>query len=133
MYDKLVAQVNSIDNSGFVLKTKYETHKSDLEKKMPDTSRLVKKSDYVKITDIENKILSLSGLAINAALTAVENKVPYVSSLVKKTDYNAKVNKIEEKLLIVIAIDILLLQNLISLRSFWSKISVSKFNNKDRF
>ena len=85
---------------------------------MPDTSRLVKKSDYVKITDIENKILSLSGLAINAALTAVENKVPYVSSLVKKTDYNAKVNKIEEKLLIVIAIDILLLQNLISLRSF---------------
>ena len=72
---------------------------------MPDTSRLVKKSDYVKITDIENKILSLSGLAINAALTAVENKVPYVSSLVKKTDYNAKVNKIEEKLLIVIAID----------------------------
>ena len=85
---------------------------------MPDTSRLVKKSDYVKITDIENKILSLSGLAINAALTAVENKVPYVSSLVKKTDYNAKVNKIEEILLIIIAIDILLLQNLISLRSF---------------
>ena len=30
--DKLVAKVNSIDSSGFVLKTKYKTHKSDLEK-----------------------------------------------------------------------------------------------------
>ena len=95
MYNKLVAQVNSIDNSGFVLKTKYETHKSDLEKKMPDTSRLVKKSDYVKITDIENKILSLSGLAINAALTAVENKVPYVSSLVKKQIIMQKLIKLK--------------------------------------
>ena len=30
-YDKLVAKVNNIDTSGFVLKTKYETDKSDLE------------------------------------------------------------------------------------------------------
>ena len=33
MYDKLVAEVNSIATSGFVLKTKYGTDKSDLEKK----------------------------------------------------------------------------------------------------
>ena len=33
MYDKLVAKVNNIDTSGFVLKTKYETDKSDLEQK----------------------------------------------------------------------------------------------------
>ena len=33
MYDKLVAKVNNIDTSGFVLKTKYETDKSDLELK----------------------------------------------------------------------------------------------------
>ena len=45
MYDKLVAKVNKIDTSGFVLKTKYDTDKSDLEKeisdadtKIPDTS-----------------------------------------------------------------------------------------------
>ena len=33
MYDKLVAKVNCIATSGFVLKTKYGTDKSDLEKK----------------------------------------------------------------------------------------------------
>ena len=43
VYDKLVAKVNSIDTSGFVLKTKYETDKSELENKIPDTSGLVKK------------------------------------------------------------------------------------------
>ena len=32
VYDKLVTKVNAIDNCGFVLKTKYDTHISDLEK-----------------------------------------------------------------------------------------------------
>ena len=32
VYDKLVAKVNNIDTSGFVLKTKYDTDKSKLEK-----------------------------------------------------------------------------------------------------
>ena len=31
MYDKLVTKVNNIDTSGFVLKTKYDTDKSELE------------------------------------------------------------------------------------------------------
>ena len=31
MYDKLVTKVNNIDSSRFVLKTKYDTDKSDLE------------------------------------------------------------------------------------------------------
>ena len=44
MYDKLVAKVNNIDTSGFVLKTKYDTDKSDVVKKIPDTSGLVKKN-----------------------------------------------------------------------------------------
>ena len=50
VFDKLVAKVNNIDTSGFVSKTKYDTDKSDLEKKItdadkeiPDTSGLVKK------------------------------------------------------------------------------------------
>ena len=34
MYDKLVAKVNNIDKSRFVLKTKYDTDNSDLEKKI---------------------------------------------------------------------------------------------------
>ena len=44
VYDKLVAKVNSIDTSGFVLKTKYDTAKSEIENRIPDTSCLVKKT-----------------------------------------------------------------------------------------
>ena len=51
VWDTLVAKVNNIDISGFVLKTKYDTDKSysekeisDIEKKIPDTSGLVKKN-----------------------------------------------------------------------------------------
>ena len=40
--DKLVAKVNSIDTSAFVLKTKYDIDKPELEKKIPDTSGIVK-------------------------------------------------------------------------------------------
>ena len=43
VYDKLVTKVNNIDTSGFVLKTKYHIDTSELENKIPDTSRLVKK------------------------------------------------------------------------------------------
>ena len=69
-YDKLVEKVNNIDSSGFVLKTKYDTDKTELENEIPDTSGLVKKLYYnAKITEIENKMRS--GLATNAALTAI--------------------------------------------------------------
>ena len=47
VYDKLVTKVNNIDTSGFVLKTKYDTDKSELENKFPDTNGFVKKTDYV--------------------------------------------------------------------------------------
>ena len=57
VYDKLVAKVNSIDTSGFVLKTKNETDKTELKNKISDASGLVKKADYnAKITEIEGKI-----------------------------------------------------------------------------
>ena len=49
-YNKLVSKVNNIDTTGFVLKTTYDTDKSNLEKKIsdadikiPDTSDLAKK------------------------------------------------------------------------------------------
>ena len=98
VYGKLVAKVNSTDSSGFVLKTKYDTDKTELENKIPDNSGLVKKTDYnAKITEIEGKIPSISGLATNTALTAVKNKISDVSSLVKK-NYDTKVSELEEKL-----------------------------------
>ena len=81
MYDKLVAEVNNIDNSDFVLKTKYQTDKTELEKKIPDLSNLVKKA---KLTELENNLPDVTSLATRTALTAVENKIPSVSNLVKK-------------------------------------------------
>ena len=65
-YDKLVAKVTSIGTSRFVLKTKYDTEKSEIENKIPDTGGLVKKTDYnAKISEIEGKIASIGGLATN--------------------------------------------------------------------
>ena len=46
VYDKLVAKVNNIDTSGFVLKTKYQTDKAELENKIPDVTDLVKKKTH---------------------------------------------------------------------------------------
>ena len=104
MYNKLVPEAKNFDTGGFVLKTKYDTDKSDLEKnisdankKIPDTSRLVQKFDYnAKITEIENKIPSITALATTSALIASENKIPDVSSLVKKTDQDTKISEIEK-------------------------------------
>ena len=33
VYDKLAAKVNNIDTNDFILKTKYQTNKTELEKK----------------------------------------------------------------------------------------------------
>ena len=75
-YNKLVSKVDNIDTSGFALKTKYDTDKSELENKIPDVSNLETKT----------------------ALTTVENKIPRVGSLVKKTNYDTEVTEIENKL-----------------------------------
>ena len=45
VYDKLAAKVNNIDTSHFVLKTKYQTNKTELEKKIPDVSDFVEKQN----------------------------------------------------------------------------------------
>ena len=81
MYDKLVAKVNNIDTNDFVLKTKYQTEKTELEKKSPDVTDFVKKA---KLPELENKIPDVSSVATKTALTAVENKILDVSSPVKK-------------------------------------------------
>ena len=52
-----MAKVDNIDTSDFVLKTKYNTDKTELEKKIPDVSNLVKKT---KLTELENKIPDIS-------------------------------------------------------------------------
>ena len=44
VYNKLVAKVDNIDTSDFVLKTNYNTKITEIEGKIPDTSGLVKKT-----------------------------------------------------------------------------------------
>ena len=43
LYDKLVEKVNNCDASTFVLKTKYDTDKSEIENKIPDTISLLRR------------------------------------------------------------------------------------------
>ena len=96
MYDKLAPKVNNTDTSSdFVLKTKYQTDKTELEKKIPDVIDFVKK---IKLTELQNKIPPVSSLATKTALTAVENKIPSVSTFVKKTVYETKISEFEKKL-----------------------------------
>ena len=68
VYDKLVAKVDNIDTSDFVLETKYNTDKTELENKIPDVNHLVKKTT---LSELENKIPDISNLATKTALTTV--------------------------------------------------------------
>ena len=112
MYDKLVAKVNNIYTSDFVLKAKYNTDKTELENKIPHVSNLVKKT---KLTELENKITDVNNLATKTALTAVENKIPDISSLVKKKQtITLKLLKLIISLIIIIMTNILILQSLIN-------------------
>ena len=70
VYDKLVAKVNNIATSDFVLKTKYQTDKTELEKKIPNVTDFVKK---VKLTELENKIPNISNLATKSSLPTAGN------------------------------------------------------------
>ena len=103
-YGKLVNKVNSIDNTNFASRTKYEKGGSyfedkidKIDKKIPDVSDFVKKTYFnSKITEVEGKIPSTSGLATKSALTAVENKIPNVSGLATASALTAVENKIPD-------------------------------------
>ena len=53
VYDKLVAKVNSVDSSGFVLQTKFDTDKKELQNKIPDTKGLVKKKHIIILKSVK--------------------------------------------------------------------------------
>ena len=58
VYDKLVAEVNDINTSGFVLKTKNDRDISDLEKKLvTQTKKVLIMVDLLKIQIIMLKLL----------------------------------------------------------------------------
>ena len=89
LYNQLVTNSNAINTkipstSGLFTKTKYNSDKQglekiieDVDKKIPITSGLVQKTDCnTKITEIENKMLSIIGLvsttAINTLLVLIQ-------------------------------------------------------------
>ena len=94
MCDKLAVKVNNIDTSDFVVKTKCQTDKTGLQKKIPDVTDFAKKT---KPTELQNKVAYVSSLAIKTAWTVVENKMPVIG-LVKKTNYDTKISELEKKL-----------------------------------
>ena len=110
VYDKFVAKVNNIDTNYFVLKTKYNTDKTELKNKIPNVTDFVKN---LKLTELENKIQDISSLATKPALTAVENKISHVSNLVNETGYNTKITEVEIKLIMIMT-NIFILQSLIN-------------------
>ena len=91
---------NDITHWYIIDKSGLEKTTDDADKKMPDTSGLVKKTDYdAKITGIEGKIPSITCFTTISALNVVENKIHNVNDLVKKTDYDTTISDIEAKYL----------------------------------
>ena len=63
------------------------------KRKIPDVSNLPKKSDYnTKVSEIEGKIQSITGLATTSALTAIENEIKQYITL-NKTKYLVNENE----------------------------------------
>ena len=62
-----------------------------------DTSGIVRKTDYDKITDTKGKTLTITGLATTATLNAIKNEIPNVSDIVRKADYDAETPDIDGK------------------------------------
>ena len=86
----------------------------NIEDEIPDITNLATKTTVnAKTNEVKGEIPSIFNLATTTALNAVENEIPNVNNLVKKT-ITQNVVKWKRKLLIMIMINILLLQNLMS-------------------
>ena len=109
----MVANVDDIDTSDFVLKTMYNTDKAELQNKIPDVSNLVKKT---KLTELEKKIPDLSNLATKTGIITVENKIPLVKKylLLKKQTIILKLQKLKRNLMTIIMTNILIRKSLIN-------------------
>ena len=91
MYNKLVIKSNVIDtkisNTSRLLTKRKEKKIADVDKKIPNSIGLVKKTNYnTKITEIENKIPSFTGLVTAASpitkATKIENKIPDTTNFI---------------------------------------------------
>ena len=103
-------QVDAIDTSNFVSRTKFTTDTNALdnkidtvEKKIPDITSLATKSSVTHLIteqedytdEVKKKIPDISGLASKTELTAGENKIPDATNFVKKSDYATEITSIK--------------------------------------
>ena len=108
-YDKLVIKVNP-STGGLITKTQYDSDKQGLEKNIEDvdkkihnTTGLVRKADYnTKIAEIENRTPDTTDLATNLALntkaTEVESKIPDITNVTTQAALSAKATETENKI-----------------------------------
>ena len=91
VYDKLVEKVNNIDTNGLVLKTKYDTDKSELEKKFLNYQACEK-----KLTDhnLDKYITTSEFNKLTAEKSAARLKY---RNLVTKTDFDDKLKSLNQK------------------------------------
>ena len=75
-----------------------------------------------KINEVKGEIPNITNLVTTTTFTAVENKIPNVSNLFKKLTITQKIMKMKKKKTHFNHINIVLLQNLISL---WQKFLLS--------
>ena len=119
----------------------YHAKIKDVKDKIPDITNLATKTTIIaKINQVKYEIPNITNLATTTALTATENKTLSVSDLGKKLTITQTLVKLKRKLLIIIMINILLLQNLISLlqkflkrANLASKSDVANFVKKTDF
>ena len=74
----------------------------DFYEKIPNTNRLVKKTDYsTKTTEIESRIHSATGLVVTTRLNTkareIENKIIDITNLAAKATFNTNATKMEKK------------------------------------
>ena len=139
--DKLVtvpvdlSQLSNVVKNEVVRKTEYNAKIKNIEDKIPHITNLATKTILnTKIIEVKTEISNINGLATTSALTAVENEIPNVSNLVKKTEYDTIVNEIEKKINDHSHDKYIATPEFSKLTAeILSKISTSKFSNKDTF
>ena len=133
-----LSELSDMVKNNVVKKYVYNAKINNIDHKIPDIANLATKATLnAKINEAKGETPSITNLATAAALnaeiyeindknrniinsvsttalTAVENKIPNVSNLAKKLTITQKLMKLKRKLLIMIIINILLLQNLIN-------------------
>ena len=110
VYDKLVTEVNAIplnniDTSDFVLKINYNTDKTQLEKRIPNVTDFVIKTDCnTKINDIENRNTDhnhnkyIDTPDFNKVAANVFNARLKQANLLTKTDFDDKLSNLNRKI-----------------------------------